>query len=43
MKPEIFNLAKIDRCFLVQIKKIADVEEEPAGAKSWVRATFSLQ
>jgi hypothetical protein len=31
---EIFNLTKIDRWFLVQIKEIADFEEELAGAKN---------
>ena len=31
---EIFNLTKIDRWFLVQIKEIVDFEEELAGAKS---------
>ena len=31
---EIFNLTKIDRSFLVQIKKIVDFEEELAGAKN---------
>jgi carbamoyl-phosphate synthase large subunit len=31
---EIFNLTKIDRWFLVQIKKIVDFEEELAGAKN---------
>ncbi len=30
---EIFNLTKIDRWFLVQIKEIVDFEEELAGAK----------
>ncbi len=29
---EIFNLTKIDRWFLVQIKEIVDFEEELAGA-----------
>jgi hypothetical protein len=33
MKQEIFNLTKIDRWFLVQIKEIVDFEEELAGAK----------
>ena len=31
---EIFNLTKIDRWFLVQIKKIVDFEEELAEAKN---------
>ena len=31
---EIFNLTKIDRWFLVQIKEIVDFEEEVAGAKN---------
>jgi len=31
---EIFNLTKIDRWFLVQIKEIMDFEEELAGAKN---------
>jgi carbamoyl-phosphate synthase large subunit len=31
---EIFNLAKIDRWFLGQIKEIVDFEEELAGAKN---------
>ena len=31
---EIFNLTKIDRWFLVQIKAIVDFEEELAGAKN---------
>ena len=31
---EIFNLTKIDRWFLVQIKEIVDFEEELAGARS---------
>ena len=31
---EIFNLTKIDRWFLVQIKEIVDFEEELAGAKT---------
>ncbi len=31
---EIFNLTKIDRWFLVQIKGIVDFEEELAGAKN---------
>ena len=31
---EIFNLTKIDRWFLVQIKEIVDFEEELAGAKN---------
>ena len=31
---EIFNLTKIDRWFLVQIKEIVDFEEELAGAKA---------
>ena len=30
---EIFNLTKIDRWFLVQIKEIVDFEEELAGAR----------
>ena len=30
---EIFNLTKIDRWFLVQIKEIVDFEEELATAK----------
>jgi hypothetical protein len=30
----IFNLTKIDRWFLVQIKEIVDFEEELAGAKN---------
>ena len=34
MKIEIFNLTKIDRWFLVQIKEIVDFEEELAGAKN---------
>ena len=31
---EIFNLTKIDRWFLVQIKEIVDFEEELAGANN---------
>ena len=31
---EIFNLTKIDRWFLVQIKEIVDFEGELAGAKN---------
>ena len=31
---EIFNLTKIDRWFLVQIKEFVDFEEELAGAKN---------
>ena len=31
---EIFNLPKIDRWFLVQIKEIAAFEEELLGAKN---------
>ena len=31
---EIFNLTKIDRWFLVQIKEIVDFEEELAEAKN---------
>ena len=31
---ETFNLTKIDRWFLVQIKEIVDFEEELAGAKN---------
>jgi len=31
---EIFQLTKIDRWFLVQIKEIVDFEEELAGAKN---------
>jgi hypothetical protein len=31
---EIFNLTKIDRWFLVQIKEIVDFEEEQAGSKN---------
>jgi carbamoyl-phosphate synthase L subunit-like protein len=31
---EIFNLTKIDRWFLVQIKEIVDFEEELAGSKN---------
>ena len=31
---KIFNLTKIDRWFLVQIKAIVDFEEELAGAKN---------
>jgi hypothetical protein len=31
---KIFNLTKIDRWFLVQIKEIVDFEEELAGAKN---------
>ena len=31
---EIFNLTKIDRWFLTQIKEIVDFEEELAGAKN---------
>ncbi len=31
---EIFNLTKIDRWFLVQIKENVDFEEELAGAKN---------
>ena len=34
MKQEIFNLTKIDRWFLVQIKEIVDFEEELARAKN---------
>ena len=31
---EIYNLTKVDRWFLVQIKEIVDFEEELAGAKN---------
>ena len=31
---EIYNLTKIDRWFLVQIKEIVDFEEELAGARN---------
>ena len=31
---EIYNLTKIDRWFLVQIKEIVDFEEELAGTKN---------
>ena len=31
---EIFDLTKIDRWFLVQIKEIVDFEEELAGVKN---------
>jgi Carbamoyl-phosphate synthetase large chain, oligomerisation domain len=31
---EIFNLTKIDRWFLAQIKEIVDFEEELAGTKN---------
>jgi hypothetical protein len=31
---EIFNITKIDRRFLVQIKEIVNFEEELAGAKN---------
>ena len=31
---EIFNLTKIDRWFLVQIKEIVDFEEALAGARN---------
>jgi len=31
---EIFNLTKIDRWFLTQIKEIVDFEEELAGARN---------
>jgi len=31
---EIFNLTKIDRWFLMQIKEIVGFEEELAGAKN---------
>ena len=31
---EVFKLTKIDRWFLVRVKKIVDVEEELAGAKN---------
>ena len=31
---EIFNLTKIDRWFLVQLKEIVDFEEELATAKN---------
>jgi carbamoyl-phosphate synthase large subunit len=31
---EIFNLTKIDRCFLTQIKEIVEFEEELAGARN---------
>lgn len=31
---EVFNLTKIDRWFLVQIKEIVDFEEELATAKN---------
>ena len=31
---EIFNLTKIDRWFLVQIKEIVDFEEELAGERN---------
>ena len=34
MNVEIFNLTKIDRWFLVQIKEIVDFEEELATAKN---------
>lgn len=48
---EIFNLTKIDRWFLVQIKEIVDFEEELAGAKnyrtrkaqSWLNPSTSLE
>ncbi len=31
---EIFNLTKIDRWFLTQIKELVDLEEELAGAQN---------
>ena len=31
---EIFNLTKIDRWFLTQIKEIVDFEEELAGSRN---------
>jgi hypothetical protein len=34
MKQEIFNLTKIDRWFLVQIKEIVDFEEALAIVKN---------
>ena len=33
---EIFNLTKIDRWFLVQIKEIVDFEEELAGGEELI-------
>ncbi len=33
---EIFNLTKIDRWFLGQIKEIVDFEEELAASKNWL-------
>ena len=37
---EIFNLTKIDRWFLVQIKEIVDFEEELAGASIYGPSTL---
>ena len=34
LQDEVFNLMKIDRWFLVQIKEIVDFEEELAGTKN---------
>ncbi len=36
---EIFNLTKIDRWFLVQIKEIVDFEEELARGEELILAT----
>ena len=38
---EIFNLTKIDRWFVVQIKEIVDFEEELAGVKNRTRHSNS--
>jgi carbamoyl-phosphate synthase large subunit len=31
---EVFNLTKIDKWFLVQIKEIVNPEEEPTGSRN---------
>jgi hypothetical protein len=37
---EIFNLTKIDRWFLVQIKEIVDLKEELPGCRTAPKATL---